>query len=150
MAEMEQSFADEHPRNHSNEHALELQRWQQWRDTSEPTGTTTATGVGGTGSAARPIEIDGGSAAAAETTSTRPNGRETGGGDAPVEETETLWGHAVHEHELSAGDQVRHAWCARCSHFTRPDVLLLAGPPARPAVCSGLVSPGCALRIGRA
>lgn len=111
MTEMEESFANNHPDSENNhDNALELRRWQQWRDTTEPAGLDTTTR--GTGCAARPIEIDG---EAADPTTTAPNGRERQGGGAPLEETETLWGHAVHEHELSPGDQVRPACLfARC------------------------------------
>lgn len=107
---------NENHENHGiNVNALELRRWQQWRDT-DPAGLNTTAGIGGTGSAARPIEIDG---AAADTTPNGGSGRREGlavdgaagrqGGNASLEEQETLWGHAVHEHDLSPGDQVRHA-----------------------------------------
>lgn len=104
---MEECFANSQLDSENNDNALELQRWQQWQDT-EPAGLHTATQ---TGSAARPIEIDG---AAARTTATTPHRRGKEGGDTPLEETETLWGHAVHEHELSLGDQVGRVSFAHC------------------------------------
>lgn len=119
MAEMDETFANtpaaaatSHATgDNNNDSTLELRRWQHWR------GTTTD--ISGTGRATRPIEIDG---TAADTMTTRTldgganrqgegpaadgtAGRE--GSDAPPEERETLWGHAVHEFELSPGDQVR-------------------------------------------
>eukprot|EP00903_Cladosiphon_okamuranus_P015476 g14288.t1 len=99
MTEMEESFASTRTGSENNDSAVELRRWQQWRDT-EPAGLHTAHQ---TGSAARPIEIDG---AEAHTIATTPHRREGEGDDAPLEETETLWGHAVHVHELSPGDQI--------------------------------------------
>lgn len=99
MNEMEETVTNEGSGN-----AVELTRWQQWRDTAElATGLNTTTGIGGTGSAARPIEIED---AAGTTATVAPGGARAEGGGGPLEETETLWGHAVHEHELSPGDQV--------------------------------------------
>ena len=106
MTEMEESFVNNTPDSENNDTALELRRWQQWRDT-EPAGPNTITE---TGSAGRPIEIDG---AAEYTATTTPNGRGRQDGDSPLDETETLWGHAVHEHELCPGDQVRHSLFSR-------------------------------------
>lgn len=126
MAEMEETFHDAVAAadGTSNRDAIELRRWQQWRNT-EPAGLNANTTFG-TGSAERPIEIDGAAPAAASaatdagtaTTTSRARGGDggptagdagAGGGAAgPAEGGEALWGHAVHEHELSPGDQVQY------------------------------------------
>ncbi len=131
MAEMEETFHDAVAAadSTSNDDAIEMRRWQQWRDT-EPAGLNGNTSpTRATGSAERPIEIDGGAASAAAyagTTMTTDGARRGEGGPA-VGDTgagggaaaragggETLWGHAVHEHELSPGDQVQpRCVCAR-------------------------------------
>ncbi|CBN77307.1 conserved unknown protein [Ectocarpus siliculosus] len=111
MAEMEEMFTDSTKDNDStlgaNDPELELQRWQQWRNVD-----LARTVAPPTGSSTQPIEID--CAGTADNNTALAGGgeeeRTAGGpeGDAPVAATEgeTLWGHAVHEHELSAGDQV--------------------------------------------
>ncbi|CAM9120423.1 unnamed protein product [Ectocarpus sp. 4 AP-2014] len=110
MAEMEEMFTDGTKDNDStlgaNAPELELQRWQQWRNVD-----LARTAAPPTGSSAQPIEID--CAGTADNNTALAGGEEeraAGGpeGGAPVAaaEGETLWGHAVHEHELSAGDQI--------------------------------------------
>ncbi|CAM9277484.1 unnamed protein product [Scytosiphon promiscuus] len=117
MADMGESFT---PRNTANagdgsttnashdDNALELQRWGQWRDI-QPTRlyTSTISGGAGPGSAALPIEVDGDGDAGPPTRASANTAPSTvRAGERSVEETETLWGHAVHEHELRRGDQI--------------------------------------------
>lgn len=114
MAEMEQRFTDSTNDNDStlgaNTPELELQRWQQWRNVD-----LARSAAQPTGSSAQPIEIDCGSTADNSMALARGEEERAAGGpegDAPLAvEEETLWGHAIHEHELSAGDQVR---CVAC------------------------------------
>ncbi|CAM9462249.1 unnamed protein product, partial [Hapterophycus canaliculatus] len=117
MAEMAESFtthntagaSDDGTANASNDdNAVELQLWRQWREVeSARLYKNNSTSAAGPGSAARPIEVDGdgdfGSSAGAAAENAPNTVRASEGG---LEETETLWGHAVHAHELQKGDQI--------------------------------------------